>query len=75
MPNYANTFRKANLLNLILEYNGVRTNDAAQKWIQCCEAWFKDDMLLYHYKMNKCQKVMVVLLKLKGAVFLWWDTR
>jgi hypothetical protein len=37
--------------------------------------WFKDDILLYYHKMNKCQKVIVALSKLKGAVFLWWDTR
>jgi hypothetical protein len=75
MPNYTNAFRKANLLNPILKYNGARTNNATQKWIQYCEAWFKDDMLLYYHKMNKCQKVMVALLKLKGAVFSWWDAR
>jgi hypothetical protein len=70
MPNYANTFRKANLLNLIPEYNGARINNATQKWIQYYKAWFKDDMLLYYCKINKHQKVIVALLKLKGAVFL-----
>jgi len=45
VPDYADAFRKANLLNPIPEYNGARTNDAAQKWIRRCEAWFKDDML------------------------------
>jgi hypothetical protein len=70
MPDYANTFRKANLLNLILEYNGARTNDAAQKWIQYYKVWFKDNMLLYHCEINECQKVTVVLSKLKGAAFL-----
>jgi hypothetical protein len=75
MPNYTNAFRKANLLNPIPEYNGVRTNNAAQKWIQHCKAWFKDNMLLHHCKMNKCQKVTVASSKLKGAVFSWWDAR
>jgi hypothetical protein len=28
MPNYANAFRKANLLNPIPEYNRARTNNA-----------------------------------------------
>jgi hypothetical protein len=70
MPNYANTFRKANLLNLIPEYNRARTNNATQKWIQYYKVWFKNNMLLYHHKMNKCQKVIVALSKLKGAAFL-----